>query len=434
MFGPLGLILELGAGPGSNPGYDESAPFGAPEGNPMKTTCSFLLCAGVFAASAHAQFFEGRSSAMGNTGVASARYVVAPLTNPALMSRFGDSDTFGMIIPTVGVSVQDKDGLLQDIDDFQDAFDALAESLDNGSASVTERQDVANLLTRMNGKRVTGNVGANFTFVLPMEEFSVGLFARSYLDAAAAPEIAASDIALINNPATATGDQLRNGLQSQARAISAGLSEVGVSFSTAFAIGENKLAVGLTPKFQRVDTFNYAININNFDEDDVDDSQFRNDDTGVNLDVGAALMLQGGFTFGVMIRNVISDEYQTPLAGLFNTSFEYNIEPVATIGAAWNNETFALTAEVDVLETERFTDVSGLVDDNSRFVRAGAEIDLADWVQLRGGVQFDTEDTVTDLITAGIGLSPGDLVHLDIAGQLGEEDTYGAVVQLSITF
>ncbi|MBW0078114.1 conjugal transfer protein TraF, partial [Escherichia coli] len=36
--------------------------------------------------------------------------------------------------------------------------------------------------------------------------------------------------------------------------------------------------------------------------------------------------------------------------------------------------------------------------------------------------------------TAGIGLSPFDVVHLDIAGLAGTDNTYGAVAQLSVTF
>ena len=38
-----------------------------------------------------------------------------------------------------------------------------------------------------------------------------------------------------------------------------------------------------------------------------------------------------------------------------------------------------------------------------------------------------------DVVTAGIGLSPWDVFHLDITGMVGEE-TYGANVQMSWTF
>ena len=72
--------------------------------------------------------------------------------------------------------------------------------------------------------------------------------------------------------------------------------------------------------------------------------------------------------------------------------------------------------------------------DDSQYVRAGAEFDAFGWLQLRVGAQFDFEDTTEDLLTAGLGFSPFDVFHFAIAGMLGEDDTYGAVLQTSVTF
>ncbi|KJH01276.1 conjugal transfer protein TraF, partial [Escherichia coli] len=36
--------------------------------------------------------------------------------------------------------------------------------------------------------------------------------------------------------------------------------------------------------------------------------------------------------------------------------------------------------------------------------------------------------------TAGVGISPFDVVHLDVAGLIGTDNTYGAVAQLQFTF
>jgi hypothetical protein len=38
------------------------------------------------------------------------------------------------------------------------------------------------------------------------------------------------------------------------------------------------------------------------------------------------------------------------------------------------------------------------------------------------------------VVTAGLGFSPFDVVHLDLAGMDGGKNVYGAVVQLTLTF
>jgi hypothetical protein len=43
-------------------------------------------------------------------------------------------------------------------------------------------------------------------------------------------------------------------------------------------------------------------------------------------------------------------------------------------------------------------------------------------------------DSKNNTFTAGIGLSPFDMVHLDITGLLGYDRTYGVVVQRAFTF
>ncbi len=37
-------------------------------------------------------------------------------------------------------------------------------------------------------------------------------------------------------------------------------------------------------------------------------------------------------------------------------------------------------------------------------------------------------------ITAGLGISPFDVVHIDVAGIAGTDNNYGAVAQLQFTF
>jgi hypothetical protein len=98
-----------------------------------------------------------------------------------------------------------------------------------------------------------------------------------------------------------------------------------------------------------------------------------------------------------------------------------------------------LAADADLLTRERFEDTTlsnstrGLVDD-IQLLRVGAELDLASWVQLRGGYQFDLEDNLDGVLTAGIGLSPFDMVRLDLSAAYVDEESYGFSAQFGLQF
>lgn len=383
-----------------------------------------LAAATTLATTASAQYLEARNTAMGGTGVASSHYYTAPLANPSLLTRTDEGDTFGLLVPSLGVVFADEDGLVDAIDNFQSTIDQLQQDLDNATATPQQVNAAVAELLALDGKTATGDAGANFVFALPLEDMAIGLMVRTYLDARVFPQIDAGDPARITG-ATTSADL--DNLQSEGRIIGTAITEVGISFAKRIDLEAATLSIGITPKFQRVDTYNYSVNVNNFDEDDFDGSQFRNDDTGFNIDLGASVELPAGVSFGLMIRDVLEEEYDTVVTN--GQMFQYHLGPVVTVGASYSNEVVTLSADIDVTELERFD-----LGDESRFVRVGVEFDALDWAQLRAGAQFDTEDTVTDLLTFGVGFSPFDTFHLDVAGVWGEDDTYGVVVQTALTF
>lgn len=390
---------------------------------------SFLapaLAAGfaLFGQQAQAQVFEGRQTAMGGTGVAAARYLSAPLFNPALLTRYKEADTWGLLLPTIGAFAEDNDKLVDRVDRFQSTFDELERRLDMGQPSLGLAVDAVQQLQDIDNKTATAAIGVNFVIAIPSDTLGFAIVGRTYLDTRITPSVDPADYALIS---TATTSAQLNNVQSEVRVLGAAISDLGLSFAKSFSLGIGELSLGVTPKYQRVDTFNYALTVNNFDEEDFDDERFRNDDSGFNLDVGASLQVGDHLTFGAAVRDAISQEYDT--VSTTGQAFQYMVSPKVTVGAAWQGETFTFSVDADVTEFERFD-----LNDSSRFVRAGVEIDIADWVQIRAGGSFDTEDTVADNVTAGIGLSPFDVFHIDVAGLIGNDDTYGAAVQTSFTF
>ena len=227
-------------------------------------------------------------------------------------------------------------------------------------------------------------------------------------------------------------------LDSEARVVGVAITEIGVSLAKRFEFANFALSLGVTPKYQRVDTYNYAVNANNFDADNFDDDQFRDEDGGFNVDVGVAIEPGiPGLTVGLMTRNLKRQSFST--VGTAGAAFDYEITPQATLGVAWQLGSLTLAADVDALPLERFDNDDLLAAgqsfvDDVQLIRFGAEVDVLGWLQVRGGYEHDLEDTLNGAISAGLGISPFQSIRLDIAGTYVEGSSYGAVAQLSLTF
>ena len=198
------------------------------------------------------------------------------------------------------------------------------------------------------------------------------------------------------------------------------------------------MSLGLTPKYQRIDTYNYAVSPDNFDNDNFDDDQFLDDTGEFNLDAGLAVEPGvPGLTVGLMVRNLREIDITTVTT--LGQSFDYQLAPQATLGVAWELGSLTLAADADILELERFRDADlaaagQALTDDVRLVKVGAELDVLGWLQLRGGYESDMEDTLDGAISAGIGLSPFEVLRIDVAGTYVDEQSFGGVVQLSLTF
>lgn len=81
------------------------------------------------------------------------------------------------------------------------------------------------------------------------------------------------------------------------------------------------------------------------------------------------------------------------------------------------------------------TPASGFISDSKRqFAAIGAEFNAWKWAQLRAGYRQNLVSNDGSAFTAGLGISPFDVVHIDVAGMAGTDNNYGAVAQLQFTF
>ena len=370
-----------------------------------------------------------RNQAMGGTGVASSNPQTAAFVNPAMIRHGASDQGLSVVVPFVGVFAADQGDFADKIDGLQDSLEAVKGLLNAGDLVGADalRPTVANQLQSLDGSSIDVLASGGVGVVVPFEGLTVALGARSYVDGRAITFVDQADLDTIAN--SIDPDDFDN-LQSAAFAAAAAVTEFGVSLATDFQVLGRDLTIGVTPKAQTIETYNYAVSVSTFDaadgRDDFEDEQYRDSESGFNVDFGAAMDVADGLTAALSVQNLMSDTYQTVITA--GRQFTYAVEPRPVLGLAYSGGGLTLTGDVELLATTRFEEIA-----DSQFVRAGAEYDLVGWAQLRAGFAFDLEETQSDVLSAGFGLSPFETLRIDLVGQLSDNGG-GAGLQLALTF
>ncbi|UPQ89846.1 conjugal transfer protein TraF [Vibrio sinaloensis] len=358
---------------------------------------------------------DGRGNGMGNAGVTSADYVLAPFYNPALTAIHRDSDDFGLLVPAIGATLRDTDKSLDTIDSLQDTIKQFENS---GSTDPAQAATLNNYLTQLQDNKplaVTG--GAAIAVALPINTLSANIFMRGYAEVVASPEIAADG----GNDPNAVRTRYES---SNVDMIAFGYSEFGVALAKRIAIAGQDVSLGVTPKYQQLKTYKQSLSVKDFDLDDYDQSETKKN--AFNLDLGAVWLVDN-YRLGVAVKDLFSKEIDTQNIGGVS---RYKLNTQMTLSGTYMNDFFAATMDVDVIKQERFSDLK----DETQFVRVGVEGNAFGWAQLRAGYQIDVQDTLDDEVTVGIGISPGDLVSIDLAGSYAGDNQFGLSGNLSFTF
>lgn len=386
---------------------------------------------------------EARNDAMGGTGVASANYGSGVLINPALLAKAQPDDDITLILPTIGAQLSDKDNLRNKIDDISDDVKNYRHAIAHlnpidlfipGSTGYrqvsTAAGDLAGELASLKGKTSSAKAGAGIAVTIPNDVLAVAFVAKANARARISSYIDQGDIDLLRTvqktPASILGINTKN-LKSKGFGRAAIVSDYGVAVARQFDLGGVPVSLGITPKLQKTWLYNYTVSIYNFSSDDINSSRYRNDDTGFNVDAGMAADIGDSWTIGLSGQNLFSRDIDTKeVSGVRDT---YQIRPLVTAGAAWHNDLLTLSADGDLTETKGFKS-----EDSSQYVGVGAEVRPLDWLALRAGYRADVKNNDSNVFTGGVGFAPFESVHLDLMGLYGEEQTWGAGAQLSVTF
>jgi len=368
-----------------------------------------LLASSVNAANTIA---DGRGNGMGNTGVTTADYLLAPFYNPALGALHREDDAFGLLLPAIGATARDPDESLSTIDDLQDSIN----SFENNATEANVTQ-INQYLDQLEDDEPLGvSAGAGIAVAVPMESVSLNFITRGYAEVLVSADIDDTDTA---GDETATRQRYEN---SSVDLLAFGYVEYGIAFAKALTIQGQEFSFGITPKIQQLRTYKQLVTVENFDIDDYDKSEVNK--TAFNIDLGAVWMLDN-YRAGIAIKDLLAQEVRT-----YDSVTAYHLEPQITISGGYVTELFTAAVDLDLTAQERFTGYR----DNTQYLRFGLEGNAWGWAQLRAGYEIDLEDTLDDAFTAGIGISPGDLVSLDIAGNYAGEGQFGLSTNLAFTF
>ncbi|WP_158162527.1 conjugal transfer protein TraF [Grimontia hollisae] len=367
---------------------------------------------------------DTRIDAMGGAGTAAADYLSAGFHNPALVAMDPDSN-FGVLFPVIGIQLRDPDELVDKLEDFGGVFDAFkAEPL-----SETNRTNAANALRNLQNKLAYVSGGIGGAIALPTSTISGNFFVKGYTEAVVIPEISDTDISNIESPVLDPNADYS--LTSSGRVLAFGVVDVGLALAGNIELAGQRIAIGVTPKSQKYYTYHYEVSVENFEANDWDSDANRTEDSAFNIDLGAAWQT-GPFRVGFAAKNMISQDIKTVN---YTREYTYHIDPLYTVGGAFITDLFVAAIDIDFNKQKRFSAPSGpAIIDDTQLVRLGAEFNAWGWAQVRAGYINDLEDTLDGTVTLGLGLSPFDTVHFDLAAQLIDSSSYGGSAQLSFTF
>jgi len=442
------------------------------------TLGSAITFAGNAAQAAPFNSFDPRSMAMGGAGVAVGNAATAPFFNPGLLAVTPDDDDFALELPVIGARFNDPDDFEGSVDDFQNdpsIFDGnsnfvLEQSINsadpaNANSYRTVATEITNLsdgLTGVSDRNIQAEAGAGIVIGIPSKSFGSALSINGWgaiggvfryedsdtLNAVSrdVDEYASCLEANQANPGSCNSlnltyvdtdptDDADPGATSQEGDILFDpntdlnssvdfrgilLTEVGLSMAREFEIGGQTMAVGITPKQVSATVIDYSANVND-DTDNFDSSDYTEEYTDFNIDAGVAKAYGNGWRTGLVLKNLIAQEYKTARGNTVRLNTQ------ARIGVSHQNDWSTVALDVDLTENEPVD-----FGNKSRFVSLGAELNAFDWAQVRLGYRADTVDSGRNVASVGVGLSPFG-IHVDVAAAKGANEL-GASAQLGFRF
>jgi len=370
--------------------------------NKIGLSASIALALTATSVSAANYSVDGRGDAMGGVGVVSADFLTAPFYNPALAALYRRNDNAGMVLPGLGLSYTDQGDLLGSIDAA-------------GSASSEAEAEAA--IAGLNGDQLALDVGGTVAFAIPNSFVSMNLFGKVYSESYVTADM--------DTTQATSAENLNNSL---VKILGIGVTEAGMTFAKYYTLFGQHMSFGVSPKIQRVYSVASHASFSNFDTSKILDS--ASGETAFNIDAGAVWFYgpwRVGFSaMNIMAREIETDQY-TVTQGTRDVKIgdTYKLDPNYTIGAGLVGDYATFSIDYDLVKREKFVGV----DDDEQMLRAGVEVDIMRQMQLRAGYHTNLANSNNEgTMTAGIGLSPLNIITLDIGASYTNSNSMGVYI------
>ncbi|EKF6710929.1 conjugal transfer protein TraF [Vibrio cholerae] len=381
-----------------------------------KSTLAVVM-AMAFSSSAFASnlLMDARGAGMGNTGVSTADYLLAPYYNPALTAVYRKNDSFGILLPSIGLRAEDKDESLKTIDDLQDSIEQF-ERAGVGAATQENVDQLNRYLDQLaDDKPLAVTAGIGIAVALPLDAVSLNFFTRGYAEVIAKANVAAKS----GNSA----NEVKTRYESSDVDLTAfGYTEVGLAVGKQVVLGGQTVALGVTPKVQQLRTYQDNASVKSFDLDDYDKSEVK--DKAFNLDMGAVWLIDQ-YRVGIVAKDLFAKDIQTQ-----NRNNTYKLDTQIAVSGSYVSDFFIAAVDLDLTKQRRFNGDN----DDTQFMRFGVEGNAWGWAQLRAGYEVDLQNSLDNSVSVGLGVSPWDVVSLDLAGSYAGDNQFGLSANLAFTF
>ncbi|CAH2567394.1 conjugal transfer protein TraF [Vibrio cholerae] len=381
-----------------------------------KSTLAVVM-AMAFSSSAFASnlLMDARGAGMGNTGVSTADYLLAPYYNPALTAVYRKNDSFGILLPSIGLRAEDKDESLKTIDDLQDSIEQF-ERAGVGAATQENVDQLNRYLDQLaDDKPLAVTAGIGIAVALPLDAVSLNFFTRGYAEVIAKANVAAKS----GNSA----NEVKTRYESSDVDLTAfGYTEVGLAVGKQVVLGGQTVALGVTPKVQQLRTYQDNASVKSFDLDDYDKSEVK--DNAFNLDMGAVWLIDQ-YRAGIVAKDLFAKDIQTQ-----NRNNTYKLDTQIAVSGSYVSDFFIAAVDLDLTKQRRFNGDN----DDTQFMRFGVEGNAWGWAQLRAGYEVDLQNSLDNSVSVGLGVSPWDVVSLDLAGSYAGDNQFGLSANLAFTF
>ncbi|EOW9441207.1 conjugal transfer protein TraF [Vibrio cholerae] len=358
---------------------------------------------------------DARGAGMGNTGVSTADYLLAPYYNPALTAVYRKNDSFGILLPSIGLRAEDKDESLKTIDDLQDSIEQF-ERAGVGAATQENVDQLNRYLDQLaDDKPLAVTAGIGIAVALPLDAVSLNFFSRGYAEVIAKANVAEKS----GNSA----NEVKTRYESSDVDLTAfGYTEVGLAVGKQVVLGGQTVALGVTPKVQQLRTYQDNASVKSFDLDDYDKSEVK--DNAFNLDMGAVWLIHQ-YRVGIVAKDLFAKDIQTQ-----NRNNTYKLDTQIAVSGSYVSDFFIAAVDLDLTKQRRFNGDN----DDTQFMRFGVEGNVWDWAQLRAGYEVDLQNSLDNSVSVGLGVSPWDVVSFDLAGSYAGDNQFGLSANLAFTF